>query len=189
MTTSDHGHKPKPQPKPRSGRGRFVRTPATAKKDAEAAQLRAEGKTSDQIAEALAFSDRSVARRAVERALAATVREPADELRQLELIRLDALWMQAAKVMTSEHLTVSQGRVVEVNGVPLKDDGPVLTAIDRLLKIMERRAKLVGLDSAAKVEVLSVDALDREIAKLTAELGGTETGETARGEAASGAEG
>lgn len=185
MTTSDRGHKNQP----RSGRGRFIKQAETAKREAEAAALRSQGKTYDQIAEILDYSDRSAARKAVERALAAAVREPADEVRHLELIRLDALWVEAVKVMTTEHITVNNGRVIEVDGVPLKDDGPTLSAIDRLLKIMERRAKLLGLDSAAKVEVLSVDALDREIAKLTAELGGTETGEAAGAEASSGAEG
>lgn len=178
MVTPDRSHKGQP----RSGRGRFVKSPVTAQRDAEAAQLRAEGKTYDQIAEALEFSDRSLARRAVERALAATVREPADELRQLELIRLDALWVEAVKVMTTEHITVNNGRVIEVDGVPLKDDAPTLSAIDRLLKIMERRAKLVGLDSPAKVEVMTLDALDREIEKLTAELGRAEADEASAGE-------
>lgn len=180
MATSDQGH----VGKPRAGKGRFVKSPATARRDAEAAQLRADGKTYDQIAETLKFSDRSVARRAVERALAATVREPADELRQLELIRLDALWVEAVKVMTSEHVTVNNGRVIEIDGVPLKDDGPTLSAIDRLLKIMERRAKLVGLDSATKVEVMTLDAIDRAIADLTAELGAVEAGEAAPTEGA-----
>jgi hypothetical protein len=184
--TSDEGDKAK---RPRAGRGRFTKQTSTAARDAEAAQLRANGLTYQAIAEKLGLSHRDLARRAVERALAATVREPADELRQLELIRLDALWVEAVKVMTTEHITVNNGRVIEVDGVPLKDDAPTLSAIDRLLKIMERRAKLVGLDSATKVEVLSVDALDKEIERLTAELGGTETGEAARGEAAPGAEG
>lgn len=184
--TSDHGDKAK---SPRGGRGRFTKQPTTAVRDAEAAQLRANGLTYQAIADQLNYSHRDLARRAVERALAATVREPADELRQLELIRLDALWVEAVKVMTTEHLTVNNGRVIEVDGVPLKDDAPTLQAIDRLLKIMERRAKLVGLDSAAKVEVLSVDALDREIAKLTAELGGIEAGEAAGAKAPPGAEG
>jgi hypothetical protein len=185
VVTPSRGH----SNQPRSGRGRFTKSIETAKRDAESARLRAEGKTYDQIAEALGFSDRSLARRSVERALAAAVREPADELRQLELIRLDALWVEAVKVMTTEHITVNNGRVIEVDGIPLKDDAPTLQAIDRLLKIMERRAKLVGLDSAAKVEVLSVDALDREIARLTAELGGTEAGEATGAEIPPGAEG
>ncbi len=184
--SSDDGDKPK---RPRAGRGRFTKQSATAVRDAEAAQLRADGLTYQAIADRLGMSHRDLARRAVERALAATVREPADELRQLELIRLDALWLEAVKVMTTEHVTVNQGRVVELDGLPIKDDGPTLAAIDRLLKIMERRAKLVGLDSASKVEVLSVDQLDREIAKRTAELGGAEAGEAARAETPPGAEG
>lgn len=173
MATSDQGH---PE-KPRNGRGRYTRSPATAERDAEAARMRANGSTYDQIATALGFSTRTNARRAIQRALAATVREPADELRQLELVRLDALWVEATKVMTAEHLTVNHGKVVEVDGVPLKDDGPVLSAIDRLLKIMERRAKLVGLDAPAKVQVMSLDAIDAEIEQLSAELGRTEAPE------------
>jgi hypothetical protein len=172
--TPSRGDKTKPV---RDGRGRFTKQVTTAVKDSEAAQLRANGQTYQAIADSLGYSHRDLARRAVERALAATVREPADELRQLELIRLDALWVEAVKVMTTDHITVNNGRVIEVDGAPLKDDGPTLSAIDRLLKIMERRAKLVGLDSATKVEVLSVDALDREIERLTAELGGTEADE------------
>lgn len=184
--TSDQSDKPK---RPRSGRGRFIKQTATAQRDAEAAQLRVNGLTYQAIADRMDYSHRDLARRAVERALAATVREPADELRQLELIRLDALWVEAVKVMTTEHITVNNGRVIEIDGVPLKDDGPTLSAIDRLLKIMERRAKLVGLDSPAKVEVMTLDALDREIEKLTAELGRAEADETATGEGTPATEG
>lgn len=177
--TPDGGDKSK---QPRGGRGRFTKQVATVARDAEAAQLRANGLTYQAIADQLDYSHRDLARRAVERALAATVREPTDELRQLELIRLDALWVEAVKVMTTEHITVNNGRVIEVDGVPLKDDGPTLSAIDRLLKIMERRAKLVGLDSPAKVEVMTLDALDREIEKLTTELGRAEADEAPAGE-------
>lgn len=173
MVTSDPGDNHRPH----SGKGRFVRRPATAQRDAAAAELRADGKTYQQIADELHFSHRDLARRAVERALAATVREPAAELRQLELIRLDSLWMQAMGVLTRDHLTVSNGRVVELNGEPVKDDAPILNAIDRLLKIMERRAKLTGLDAPAKVEVMTLESIDAEIAKLSQELGGTEASE------------
>src|SRR5262249_27674484 len=66
------------------------------------------------------------AHRLVARALEITYQEPADELRKLELERLDtlsrALWPTATT------------------------DPPNLKAIDRLLKIMDRRAKLLGLD-------------------------------------------
>jgi hypothetical protein len=166
--------------RPRNGRGRYVRSPSTAKRDADAARLRAEGYTYERIAQELRFSHRDLARRAVERALTATVREPADEARQIELIRLDSLWMQAMAVLQREHITVSNGRVVtiDVDGEPqpVPDDAPVLQAIDRLLKIMERRSKLLGLDAPAKVEVMSLDRIDQAIAELERELGAAEAG-------------
>ena len=58
-------------------------------------------------------------------------------------------------------------------------DGPsaaIEKAIDRVLRIMERRAKLLGLDAPVRTEAVTIDAIDAEIARLTAELvqrGGT----------------
>lgn len=180
MVTSDAGDS---RARPRSGRGRYVRSPATAKRDAEAARLRAEGYTYERIAKELRYSHRDLARRAVERALAAAVREPADEARQIELIRLDSLWTHAMQVLANDHLAISNGRVVMIErdgeAVPVPDDAPVLQAIDRLLKIMERRAKLLGLDAPTKVEAITIDRLDQAIAELERELGGTEAGEAA----------
>lgn len=47
------------------------------------------------------------------------------------------------------------------------------SAVDRVLRIMDRRAKLLGLDRPAAHEhtVISDSALDAEIARLEAELG------------------
>ena len=63
-------------------------------------------------------------------ALKQTLQEPADELRKLELERLDKLllgvWPQAVRG--------NQG------------------SVDRALRIMERRAKLLGLDAPVKSE-------------------------------------
>jgi hypothetical protein len=62
-------------------------------------------------------------------------REQAEEVRRLELLRLDemaqAIWPQ----------TVSAN--------------PDLFAVDRLLRIMERRARLLGLDAPAKQDITS----------------------------------
>ncbi|MFC6575537.1 hypothetical protein ACFQBS_02020 [Planomonospora parontospora] len=41
-------------------------------------------------------------------------------------------------------------------GVAL-DHGAVLAAMDRVLKIMDRRARLLGLDAPARHEVLTLD--------------------------------
>ena len=71
----------------------------------------------------------------------------------MELERLDRLYEAAVGVLERHHVTVSQGRVVQLDGEPLPDDGPVLQAIDRLLKLQERRARLLGLDAAQKLDV------------------------------------
>ena len=46
-----------------------------------------------------------------------------------------------------------------------------LAAIDRLLRVQERRAKLLGLDAPAKSDVRVTDVLDEQIQQLAAELG------------------
>ncbi len=53
---------------------------------------------------------------------------------------------------------------------PLRDRAPVLAAIDRLLKIEERRAKLLGLDAPVRAELITIDAIEAEVARLAAEL-------------------
>jgi hypothetical protein len=88
----------------------------------------------------------------VERVLAETVQEPADDLRQMELDRLDALAQRVWAVLETQHVTVSNGRIVYLGNEPLADDAPVLNAVDRLVKISESRRKLLGLDAPAKVQ-------------------------------------
>lgn len=136
----------------RDGRGAFTRDPATVARDAEAARLRSRGLTYRQIAAELNI-DVSNAHAAVKRVLAETVEEVGSEVRQLELERLDTMQQAVMDVLERQHVTVSQGRVVSLDGSPILDDGPILAAIDRLLKISESRRKLLGLDAAQKLDV------------------------------------
>lgn len=155
----------------RDGNGRFERDVDTVARDAEACRLRAQNFTYQQIADQLGFASKGNAYGAVQRALRDTVQEPAEELRQLELIRLDELSQAARTVMEGTHYVVDRGQVVEWNGAPLVDDGPVLAAIDRLLRVQERRARLLGLDSPQRV---SIDAqqIGDDIRDLIAALTG-----------------
>jgi transposase len=151
--------------RPRGVKGRYEHTMADAERDATAARLRARGLTYRRIAAELGV-DVATAHRAVKRALEATVAEPAAEVRQLELERLDTelerlaeLEERVREVLEAKHVTVQHGAVVQLDGQPLPDDGPVLAAADRLLKIEdarrrkgERRARLLGLDAPQKVE-------------------------------------
>ncbi|MFD5089339.1 helix-turn-helix domain-containing protein [Amycolatopsis thailandensis] len=78
----------------------------------------------------------------------------AAELRKVQLERLGEMRQAAIEVLERFHLTVSHGKVIKDDyGDPLEDDGPKLQAIDRLLRIEERIAKLMGLDAPTKAEI------------------------------------
>jgi len=164
-----------------SGNGRYIRTPDTVVRDAQAASLRAKGRTYQQIADEMGYSEKKTAYDAVQRAMQDIIREPAEavlafELERLdaELGRLDALEVKVRAVLEARHITVSNGRVMvhPDTNEPMEDDGPVLQAADRLLKIEdarrrngERRAKLTGIEAAVKV-----DATVHEITQQDIEL-------------------
>ncbi|MGI8870610.1 MAG: hypothetical protein ACR2F6_17620 [Mycobacteriales bacterium] len=64
------------------------------------------------------------------------VQEPAEDLRKLELERLDRMYQAALKVLKTEHVMVQHGKIVcDEDGIPVPDDAPVLAAIDRLLSV------------------------------------------------------
>lgn len=145
--------------------GDFIRTTEQAEADAEAARLRSRSLSYREIARRLSVSP-ATAHAMVARALAEIVREPADDVLALELAKLDNLEQAALSVLEARHYTVSNGRLIYVGDEPLDDDGPVLAAIDRLLKIQDRRARYLGLDAPVKTEVRTVDNLDDEIRRL-----------------------
>lgn len=157
--------------RPRDGNGRFYRTVEDATRDEKAARLRARGWTYPRIAAEMDYDSRASAYHAVERVLRETVREAGDDLRALELERLDAMWAAAVEVLDRQHVTVSNGRIVELGGEPLEDDAPVLAAIDRMLKIQERRARLLGLDAPVKRDLTLTDERAARIEALVEELG------------------
>jgi hypothetical protein len=150
--------------------GRYARTEETAERDAYAAHLRSRGKSYPNIAREMGYANAGGAYKAVQRALKAIVAEPAAELRTIELVRLDGMWEAAQAVLEGQHFVVSQGRLIRIGGEPMIDDGPVLAALDRLLKIQERRAKLLGLDAPTKTTVTVTDELDAEIRNLVSQL-------------------
>ncbi len=129
-------------------------------RDHKALDLRRAGMTYDIIAKTLGWADPSVAHKAVQRALKRALHESgSEELREVELSRLDrlqaALWPKA----------------LEGN----------LGAADRILRIAERRARLLGLDAPVKQEV-EVTAykggtdIDREVERLAKTLAALDDG-------------
>jgi hypothetical protein len=147
-------------------------------RDAEAARLKAIGWTLEDIAKELKLDEpnpengpsRVVA--AIKRAMGEMARFAGDEMRLMELRSLDELEWFAWNAMRKNHVVISQGRVVlhDDSGEPVEDDRFILETVDRILKIKERRAKLMGLDAPQRREVITIDSIEQEIKKLEGEL-------------------
>lgn len=156
----------------RDGNGRYARTIDTVQRDAEAAGLKSKGYTYRQIAGMMNI-DTSTAHLMVKRALHDVIAEPAEELRAIEVDRLDAILVRLDEmretvlaVLGRKHYAISNGRLMYMPGKdgadddPLEDDDVTLRAVaqltaieDRRIKVQERRAKLLGLDIPVKQEV------------------------------------
>lgn len=107
-----------------------------ADRQRRAVELRKSGASFDEIARHLGYKDASGAYRAVRAALRKTIQQPADELRVLETARLDALMMA-------------------IWADAMKGD---VAKMDRVLKIMTRRATLLGLDAPTTVRLVHAEA-------------------------------
>jgi len=147
-------------------------------RDAEAARLKAQGMTLEQVAAELGLDKPNPengpqrAAAAIKRAMGEMARFANDEMRMMELRSLDELEWLAWQTLKTSHVVVSQGRVVldEDTGLPVTDDRYTLETIDRILKVKERRAKLMGLDAPIRREVITMDSIENEIKKLESEL-------------------
>lgn len=142
-----------PEP-PRGGNGKFVRSLDTAERDGKAAAMRARGASLQQIADALGYADKSHARQGITRALDATLREPAGELRAVLSDRLDTLTRKAWLILESDHWLVSNtGKIVAgPDGQPMRDSGPALAAIRELRALADQIAKLHGANAPVQVQ-------------------------------------
>lgn len=159
----------------RGGDGRFMRTLATAEREARAAELRSTGMTYRRIVTTMQDEgavtpgyDVKNAFKDVKNAMLAVVRDAAEDAIQFELERLDAelerlntLYAKVEQTMDGEHVTVSQGRVVTTSdGSTVPDHEFLLKCVDRLARIDEQRRRngesrrrLLGLDQPAKTQV------------------------------------
>jgi hypothetical protein len=153
----------------RGKNGRFVRSLDTARKDALAAELRARGMPLWEIAGKLGYSNESGASKAIARALAAVPAEGVAELRALECERLDQLTRQLFTLLDTKYPLLIPGReLVDQNGAPVADPGPILAVVDRLMRISQRRARLLGLDAPVKRETEELTQPARGALELTA---------------------
>lgn len=133
--------------------GRYVRSPATVARDAQAVDLRAQGLTYQQIADELDYADKKGAYDAVRRGMSDIIREPAERLLGIHLERLETLYESALEVLEGDHVVVSHGQIVRgADGQPLKDTGPKLAAIREARSTLDSFWTLTGMKKPAKVE-------------------------------------
>jgi len=133
--------------RPRGG----VPKPEVVAKEQEVVKLRRGGLTWDLIGERVGLSATG-AHAAYERSLARVVKEDVDAIRRVETERLDlaqsAIW----------------GKVLQGDNA----------SIQSLIRIMERRAKLLGLDQPTRIqaEVITYDAnsIESELARIYSTL-------------------
>lgn len=164
--------------KRRTGNGANVSTTPNAisqrQRQDEALNRRSQGWTYDRIAKECGWQNRSSASRAVETALNRQPAEDAPIVRQLEAIRLDAMLEVAMIELHRDHWTISNGRLMldPTTGEPIIDAGGKLAVLDRVLKIMERRARMLGTDAPTKhqIDVLTEDVMDAAIRQLEEQL-------------------
>ncbi len=157
----------------KTGKGPKAATSATSIRDtqrrAEMLELRISGLTLEQIGERMGVGKGTVSR-VISNALTTQAREPSEELLTLELGRCDVLLNEAMQTVKAFHPLVSAGRVVsapllnntgqsvrnpdtdEVMTQVLEDKAPKLAAIATAVRVMERRAKLLGLDAPSRLQ-------------------------------------
>jgi len=179
----------------RGGNGRFVASIETAARDFEAAELRVRGRSLQQIADELGYASPGHVHDGIHRAFAALPSGEAEDAKRLDLERIDRLIARAWDVMERAHVAYSNGQVVrrrtgeyqlddegferlddKGNRIPLYeevlDDGPLLSAIDRIERLIGRRGKIFGYEAPARsrIEVVTPETVEAHIAALEAEL-------------------
>lgn len=116
----------------------------------KALEYRKMGLNYTQIAQKLGWNSGQSAWNACDAALKRTIQDTADDVRKLELERLDAMF-------------------VPVYGNALRGD---LMALSAAINIMNRRAKLLGLDAPERKELTGKDGSDLILAAPTIIIGG-----------------
>ncbi len=128
--------------------------PATFEKEAQVLKLRRLGLTFDAIAKQLGYANASGSYKAFGNALKRIIYDEVEQTRKMEMDRLD---MAQQAIMTK----VSQGDV---------------PAVHALIRLMERRARLLGLDMPTKAQIevthYDSDTIDAEVIRLAALLDG-----------------
>ena len=144
---------------------------------AEAARLKAVGWPLEDIAQHFGWfdpdgtPDTNRVATAIRTHLSSIYRFTSDEARIVELESLDQLEYRLWKLLDDEHVVISQGRIVrDEHGDPVPDSRFALETLDRILKIKDHRAKMMGLYAPKQIQVVTLDLIESEISKLEQQL-------------------
>lgn len=164
MTSPDPQKRVLPWDRPRYTNAHF------AEEERECWRLRKRGLSLREIS-----AETGLSKSTVERRLRCTFQEfredtatMRDQWVQMELDRLDAAQQAVVAVLEAQHLVVSEGRVVRIDGQPLPDHGPVLAAVREFRMLSESRRRLLGLDAPTKHEHRGTGDVDAAVAALVA---------------------
>jgi len=145
---------------------KHVPTQKTKELQKKICELRMQGYNFTQIGEQLGIRPQH-AHAQHQRAMKAIIQEPAQETRDLEVQRMDMMLASLHADYNKFFPVVNSGQVIrdvveDENGNPIKhedgrlvtykleDIGPRMQILDRMLKIQERRARLLGLDAPVR---------------------------------------
>lgn len=148
-------------------------------RDAKAARLKALGWSIPEIAKHLGLDqpnpEHATARTAaaIRRAMARAVRFAGDEERHLQLQSLDEMELRLWQLLDDGMILVQQGRIIMADDVPMDDKRFNLEVLDRILKVKDQRAKLLGTYAPTRVESITIDSVEAEIERLQKELAAT----------------
>ena len=132
----------------RNRKGMYVEARDTVDRERRAVEMRTRGMTYREIGESLGVNPAS-AHRMVSRALARVPAEAVNDLRALNLLRLEELWRRLGGILEDA----------------ADDPDRQLRTIDRMLAVMIREASLMGLDAPPKrvVAVVTDELLEKLI--------------------------
>ncbi len=159
------------------------RTIAERERDYKAVAMSQRGFSYRQIAAELGWKSPSTVHDAIRRGLRDMNAVDGPELVRLMRERLDDYRRQAWRVLGRPHYVTTQSGAVARHpdtGQPLVDDGPVLQALDRLLRYDVEERKMLGVDAPtrSRIEVVDddlgrqlVDQMEQELARLAADQG------------------
>lgn len=72
-------------------------------------------------------------------------------------------------VIARRHLVVSNGKIItDAQGVPLRDDGPIINAVAQLIQLEDRQARVEGTYAREKIDIALQTRVENE-AQLTVE--------------------